>query len=59
MDRVVEVVPGGLVEHARGWRPASRTAGLRLPPPVVGLLLVRALARTGALSSFAAGRTRV
>ena len=26
---------------------------------VVGLLLVRALARTGALSSFAAGRTRV
>ena len=26
---------------------------------VVGLLLVRALARTGALSSFAAGRSRV
>ena len=26
---------------------------------VVGLLLVRALARTGALSSFAAGRQRV
>jgi energy-coupling factor transport system substrate-specific component len=26
---------------------------------VVGLLLVRALSRTGALSAFAAGRTRV
>jgi energy-coupling factor transport system ATP-binding protein len=31
VDRVVEVVRGGLVEHAPGWRPVPRTAGLRLP----------------------------
>ena len=30
-----------------------------MPGVVAGLLLVRALARTGALSSFAAGRSRV
>jgi energy-coupling factor transporter ATP-binding protein EcfA2 len=36
VDRVVEVVPGGLVEHGSGWRPASRTAGLHLPPTTDG-----------------------
>ncbi len=32
VDRVVELVPGGIVEHRADWRPAPRTAGLRLPP---------------------------
>jgi len=32
VDRVVEVVDGGLVAHGPGWTPASRTAGLVLPP---------------------------
>ncbi|HEX2074677.1 MAG TPA: ABC transporter ATP-binding protein, partial [Geodermatophilus sp.] len=30
VDRVVELVPGGAVEHGPGWRPAARTAGLCL-----------------------------
>ena len=35
VDRVLEVVPGGLVEHRSGWRPEPRAAGLALaaPPP--------------------------
>lgn len=36
VDRVVEVVDGGLVEHGPGWRPTPRTAGLRLAPGVDG-----------------------
>ena len=31
VDRVVELVDGGLVEHGPGWRPVPRTDGLRLP----------------------------
>jgi energy-coupling factor transporter ATP-binding protein EcfA2 len=31
VDRVVEVVPGGLVEHPPGWRPVPRASGLHLP----------------------------
>jgi energy-coupling factor transport system ATP-binding protein len=31
VDRVVEVVDGGLVEHGPDWRPTPRGAGLRLP----------------------------
>jgi energy-coupling factor transporter ATP-binding protein EcfA2 len=34
VDRVVEIVPGGLVEHGPDWRPAARTAGLDLPSAV-------------------------
>ncbi|TFV86338.1 ABC transporter ATP-binding protein [Blastococcus sp. CT_GayMR16] len=44
VDRVVEVVPGGLVEHGAGWRPPSRTAGLHLPPAVDGPVLLSAAA---------------
>jgi energy-coupling factor transport system ATP-binding protein len=44
VDRVVEVVPGGLVQHGRDWRPASRTAGLHLPPSVDGPVLLAAQA---------------
>jgi energy-coupling factor transport system ATP-binding protein len=40
VDRVVEVVPGGLVEHPPGWRPVPRTAGLRLPGPPGGPVLL-------------------
>ncbi|MCW2583630.1 MAG: HMP/thiamine import ATP-binding protein [Klenkia sp.] len=32
VDRVVEVVDGGLVAHGPTWTPASRTTGLLLPP---------------------------
>ena len=32
VDRVVEVVDGGLVAHGPGWTPEPRTAGLLLPP---------------------------
>jgi energy-coupling factor transport system ATP-binding protein len=42
VDRVVELVPGGLVEHPVGWRPAERTAGLQLPPAVDGPVLLTA-----------------
>jgi energy-coupling factor transport system ATP-binding protein len=31
VDRVVELVPGGLVEHGPDWRPVPRAAGLQLP----------------------------
>ena len=44
VDRVVEVVPGGLIEHGREWRPASRTAGLDLPAAVDGPVLLTAQA---------------
>ncbi|TFV73028.1 ABC transporter ATP-binding protein [Blastococcus sp. CT_GayMR19] len=43
VDRVVEVVAGGVVEHGPGWRPASRTAGLHLLPPPDGPVLLTAL----------------
>jgi len=42
VDRVVEVVPGGLVEHGPEWRPAARAAGLDLPPATGGPPLLRA-----------------
>src|SRR3954471_24717978 len=35
VDRVVELCPGGLVEHPRGWRPPTPAAG-PLPPPAGG-----------------------
>ena len=43
VDRVVEVVDGGLVEHGPGWRPAARSAGLRLPRPADGPVLLSAV----------------
>jgi energy-coupling factor transport system ATP-binding protein len=42
VDRVVEVVPGGLVEHGPDWRPPLRTAGLVLPRADTGPLLLTA-----------------
>jgi energy-coupling factor transport system ATP-binding protein len=48
VDRVVEIVDGGLVEHGRDWRPAPRSAGLRLPGATDGPVL---------LSAFDAGFT--
>ncbi|MGY1987630.1 ABC transporter ATP-binding protein [Blastococcus sp. SYSU DS0669] len=42
VDRVVELVPGGLVAHGPGWRPTPRTAGLRLPPALDGPVLLTA-----------------
>jgi energy-coupling factor transport system ATP-binding protein len=42
VDRVVEVVPGGLVEHGPDWRPLRRTAGLALPRAGTGPLLLTA-----------------
>ncbi len=33
VDRVVEVVDGGLIAHGPDWTPAPRTAGLLLPAP--------------------------
>jgi energy-coupling factor transport system ATP-binding protein len=42
VDRVVELVPGGLVEHGAGWRPVARTAGLALPSAQPGPLLLTA-----------------
>ena len=42
VDRVLEVVPGGLVEHAPGWRPPRRTEGLRLPTGPAGPVLLTA-----------------
>jgi energy-coupling factor transporter ATP-binding protein EcfA2 len=44
VDRVVEVVSGGLVEHGPGWRPVPRTAGLQLPPAPDGPVLLAAQA---------------
>ena len=43
VDRVVEVVAGGVVVHGGDWRPASRTAGLDLPPASDGPVLLTAL----------------
>ena len=43
MDRVVEVVDGGLVEHGRDWRPVPRSAGLRLPAATDGPVLLSAI----------------
>ncbi|HLM05347.1 MAG TPA: ATP-binding cassette domain-containing protein [Blastococcus sp.] len=42
VDRVVELVDGGLVEHGTGWRPAPRAAGLRLPAATAGPVLLAA-----------------
>jgi energy-coupling factor transport system ATP-binding protein len=42
VDRVVEVVPAGLVEHGPGWRPVPRTAGLDLPAAPDGPVLLTA-----------------
>jgi len=42
VDRVVELCPGGLVEHPRGWRPPTRAAGLLLPPAAGGRPLLTA-----------------
>ncbi|NYJ05520.1 ABC transporter ATP-binding protein [Petropleomorpha daqingensis] len=42
VDRVVELVDGGLVEHGPGWRPVPRTAGLRLPAAPDGPVLLTA-----------------
>ncbi|TQN35362.1 energy-coupling factor transport system ATP-binding protein [Blastococcus colisei] len=44
VDRVVEVVPGGVVEHPAGWRPVPRTAGLQLPAAPDGPVLLAAQA---------------
>src|SRR4051794_27917705 len=44
VDRVVELIPGGLVEHGAGWRPVPRAAGLRLPPAAPGPRLLTAQA---------------
>jgi energy-coupling factor transport system ATP-binding protein len=43
VDRVVEVTAGGLVQHGPDWRPASRTAGLRLPAAPDGPVLLTAV----------------
>jgi energy-coupling factor transporter ATP-binding protein EcfA2 len=40
VDRVVEVVPGGLVEHGPDWRPPVRSAGLDLPRAEAGPVLL-------------------
>jgi energy-coupling factor transporter ATP-binding protein EcfA2 len=40
VDRVLEVVPGGLIEHEPGWRPVPRTAGLDLPAALDGPALL-------------------
>jgi energy-coupling factor transport system ATP-binding protein len=40
VDRVVELLPDGLVEHGADWRPAPRAAGLRLPTAPGGPLLL-------------------
>ncbi|SFF03523.1 ABC transporter ATP-binding protein [Blastococcus tunisiensis] len=44
VDRVVEVVPDGLVEHPPGWQPAPRAAGLTLPAAADGPVLLAARA---------------
>ena len=42
VDRVVEVVAGGLIEHAADWRPAAPAAGLDLPLAASGPVLLAA-----------------
>lgn len=42
VDRVVEVVPGGLVAHGPDWRPPLRSAGLHLPTAGPGPVLLAA-----------------
>ena len=42
VDRVVEVVPGGLVEHGPDWRPRPGAAGLALPRRRAGQVLLTA-----------------
>ncbi|WP_346620933.1 ATP-binding cassette domain-containing protein [Blastococcus montanus] len=42
VDRVMEVVPGGLVEHPPTWRPPRRAEGLRLPAATDGPVLLTA-----------------
>jgi energy-coupling factor transporter ATP-binding protein EcfA2 len=42
VDRVVEVVPGGLVEHGPDWRPPVRSARLDLPRAEAGPVLLTA-----------------
>jgi energy-coupling factor transporter ATP-binding protein EcfA2 len=42
VDRVVEVVPGGLIEHGPDWQPVPRTGGLNLLPAPDGPVLVTA-----------------
>ncbi|RBY92435.1 ABC transporter ATP-binding protein [Blastococcus sp. TBT05-19] len=42
VDRVLELVPGGLVEQPPGWRPRPRADGLRLPRAEQGPLLLTA-----------------
>jgi energy-coupling factor transporter ATP-binding protein EcfA2 len=42
VDRVVEVVPGGLVEHGPDWRPPVRSARLDLPRAKGGPVLLTA-----------------
>ncbi len=43
VDRVVEIVDGGLVEHGGDWRPVPRSAGLRLPAAADGPVLLSAI----------------
>jgi energy-coupling factor transport system ATP-binding protein len=43
VDRVVQVVDGGLVEHGPDWRPLPRSAGLRLPDAADGPVLLSAI----------------
>ncbi len=42
VDRVVELVPGGVLEHGPGWRPVPRAAGLWLPAAAPGSVLLTA-----------------
>jgi energy-coupling factor transporter ATP-binding protein EcfA2 len=42
VDRVVELVDGGLIEHGPDWRPAPRAAGLVLPLRATGPVLLTA-----------------
>jgi energy-coupling factor transport system ATP-binding protein len=42
VDRVLEVVDGAVVEHPPGWRPRARAAGLDLPAPPGGPVLLSA-----------------
>jgi energy-coupling factor transport system ATP-binding protein len=42
VDRVVELVAGGLVEHGADWRPVPRTAELQLPAAAPGAVLLTA-----------------
>ena len=42
VDRVVELTPGGLLEHGPDWRPTARAAGLALPAATDGPVLLTA-----------------